>query len=93
MGALDGNAIGGDLLELYGVEMTTAYGVCGRCESRAMLAELDVYLHLRGPGTVARCRQCGSVLLVLVTIRGCTCVDAGGFAALESPPLLSPRGS
>jgi Family of unknown function (DUF6510) len=87
MSSLDGNAIGGALIELYGAEMTTAYGVCGSCGSRAMLAELDVYLYARGPGTVARCRRCESVLMVLVTIRGCTCVDAAGFASLEAPPF------
>jgi hypothetical protein len=36
-----------------------------------------------GPGTVERCRACGERLIVLVTIRGITCVDVGGLAALE----------
>jgi hypothetical protein len=29
---------------------------------------------------VARCRACGEMLLVLVTIRGITCVDLRGIA-------------
>jgi Family of unknown function (DUF6510) len=90
MSSLDGNAIGGELGELYGAEMTTARCVCGSCGNAAMIAELDVYLYARGPGTVVRCRRCKAVLMVLVTIRGRTCVEAGGFAALESPALSPP---
>jgi uncharacterized Zn finger protein len=44
------------------------------------VAELVVYL--RGPGTVVRCRSCGSVLMVFVTIHDRTCVDLMGLAAL-----------
>ena len=36
----------------------------------AMAAETDVYL--RAPGTVVRCRSCGSALMVFVTVRGTT---------------------
>ena len=32
---------------------------------------------------VARCRGCGEPLIVLVTIRGMTCVDLGGLATLD----------
>ena len=38
---------------------------------------------MRGPGRVARCRVCGALLIVLVTVRGITCVDLGGIAALQ----------
>ena len=34
------------------------------------------------PGTVVRCRLCGSVLMVFVTIHDRTCVDLMGLAAL-----------
>ena len=39
---------------------------------------------MRGPGRVARCRACGEVLMVLVTIRGMTCVDLLGIASLDT---------
>jgi hypothetical protein len=81
MEALDGNAIAGRLVEVFGTEMTTATGVCAHCGARAYVAELVVYLE--APGTVARCRSCGSVLMVLVEVRGVTCVDVGGLAELE----------
>jgi hypothetical protein len=44
------------------------------------VAEFAVWM--RGPGAVARCRRCDTVLIVLVTIRGITCVDLRGIAAL-----------
>lgn len=81
MTALDGNAIAGPLQEVFGGEMTTAVGSCASCGASAPLAEIAVYM--RGPGIVGRCRSCGSVLVVLVTIRGTTCVDLRGLAALE----------
>jgi hypothetical protein len=79
--ALDGNAIAGVLLEVFGAEMTTATGTCAACGATAQVAEFAVYV--RAPGTVVRCRTCDNVLLVLATIRGVTCVDLRGLAALE----------
>ena len=81
MEALDGNAIAGQLFEVFGVEMTTAVGTCASCGARAPVAEVVVYL--RAPGTVARCRTCGSVLVVLVTRREIAGVDLRGLADLE----------
>jgi Family of unknown function (DUF6510) len=82
MEPLDGNAIAGELYDVFGAEMTTATGTCATCHTRGQLGELRVYL--RGaPGTVARCRNCGSVLMVLVEIRGFTCVDLSGMEELE----------
>jgi hypothetical protein len=81
MEALDGNAIGGLLLEVFGAEMTTATGVCAACGDRRMMAELVVYV--QAPGTVVRCRTCASVLMVFVEVRGINCVDLSGVAALD----------
>jgi hypothetical protein len=83
MDALDGNAIGGLLIEIFGVEMTTARGTCATCGSVMQVAELVVYLP--APGTVARCRTCDSVVMVVVEKRGINCVDLRGLAALEHP--------
>jgi uncharacterized Zn finger protein len=81
MQALDGNAIGGVLHEVFGEEMTAAMGECASCGAHAPLAEARVYL--RAPGTVARCRSCGAVLMVLVKVREVWSVDARGLSALE----------
>jgi hypothetical protein len=79
--ALDGNAIAGDLLEVFGVDLTAAMWVCAACDMSSVVAEAIVYM--RGPGRVARCRGCSELLLVLVTIRDVTCVDLRGIAGFE----------
>jgi hypothetical protein len=83
MGALDGNAMAGQLQDVFGEEMTSVSGTCATCGERAAIGSFVVYL--RGPGTVARCRTCTAVLMVLVTVREVTCVDLRGLAALELP--------
>jgi hypothetical protein len=77
---LDGNAIGGLLLEVFRAEMTTQVGTCAACGAVRQVAELAVYRP--GPGTVVRCPSCDSVLMVFVEVRGTTCVDLRGLAQL-----------
>ena len=81
MEALDGNAIGGLLHHVFGREMTTAQGECGRCGARGPLAECEVYLG--GPGVVVRCRVCHDIVMVFVEVRGIVCVDLDGLSGLE----------
>ena len=80
MDAVDGNAIGGLLIDAFGTEMTAANSTCRVCGARRPVAELVVYQ--RAPGTVVRCRTCGSVLMVFVKAHGVTCVDLAGLASL-----------
>jgi ribosomal protein S27AE len=77
MDAVDGNAIAGDLFELFGDEMTTAVGTCAHCGASGVIAELRVYM--RAPGAVARCPRCDGVTMVLVSVRGSPRVDLAGF--------------
>jgi hypothetical protein len=81
MAMLDGNAIAGELYDVFGAEMTTVAGVCASCGVRHQLGEQRVYV--RGPGTVVRCKSCTSIVLVLVEIRDCTCVDLRGLAEID----------
>ena len=81
MSGLDGNAVAGLLFDVFGAELTTATGECAGCGARGPIAETEVFLH--APGTVVRCRSCHGVLMVLVTVRGTTCVDLRGLARLE----------
>ena len=81
MEPLDGNSIAGALLDHYGMELTAARGACAHCGAVAQIAELRVYL--RAPGSVARCRACGSVVMVVVEAR--SLVDMAGFV-LDRPP-------
>ena len=83
MDAVDGNAIGGLLIDVFGAEMTAAGSTCATCGATRPVAELVVYR--RAPGTVVRCRTCGSVLMVFVTRHGVTGVDLSGLASLGEP--------
>jgi hypothetical protein len=80
MEALDGNAIGGLLLEVFGVEMTTATGTCDNCGAVGLVAELMVYR--QAPGTVVRCPACEQVLMVFSQVRGVNCIDLRGLRSL-----------
>jgi hypothetical protein len=80
-GVLDGNAIGGMLMSLFGADMTAATGECGSCGTVSRVAELAVYQSELG--TVVRCRTCDAVLMVFVEVRGVTCVDLQGLASLS----------
>jgi hypothetical protein len=81
MDVVDGNAIGGLLHEVFGTEMTPATATCASCGATGPVALFSVYL--RGPGTVARCRVCSAVLMVIVRARGMNCVDLWGLARLD----------
>jgi hypothetical protein len=83
MEALDGNAIGGMLYDVFGREMTMARAQCGRCGARGPLAECEVYVG--GPGVVVRCRLCHNIAIVLVEVREIIRVDLGGLRYLELP--------
>jgi Family of unknown function (DUF6510) len=79
--ALDGNAIGGLLYDVFGTEMTAAIGTCGTCGRSKPMAGFAVYLH--APGTVVRCPTCTSVVMVVVRRAATNCVDLRGLAALQ----------
>ena len=80
---LDGNVLGGMMLELFGVEMTTATSTCRTCGATEQLACVDVYV--QAPGTVVRCRHCQSVLMTIVRGPGRTWLDFGGVRVIELP--------
>ena len=80
---LDGNAIAGLLVDVFGEDMTTATGTCAACRASGEVATFAVFT--RAPGTVARCPACASVLMVLVRIREITCADLRGLVSLERP--------
>ena len=83
MDAVDGNAIGGLLIDVFGTEMTAASSTCATCGASRPVAELVVYR--RAPGTVVRCRTCGSVLMVMVRRTDVISVDLSGLASLSQP--------
>ena len=90
---LDGNAIAGELVELFGVEMTVATGICGECGAVEQVARLDVYVH--APGTVVRCPHCEAVLMRIVRGRDRVWLDLSGVRSLEIslPPAVPSPGA
>jgi len=85
MDPVDGNAISGLLIDVFGAEMTTAEGTCASCGSSGPVAELVVYQ--QAPGTVVRCRNCDSVLIVLLRHEDKIGIDLSGLASLSQPGL------
>ena len=83
MDAVDGNAIGGLLIDVFGAEMTAACATCATCGAARPVAELVVYR--QAPGTVVRCRSCDSVLMVLLRHEDKIGIDLSGLASLSHP--------
>ena len=81
MTSIDGNAIAGTMLDVFGTDMTSAVGTCGECGWAAPLAELAVY-SAGPPGVVARCPACDCLLMVIVHRGEIACVDLMGLASV-----------
>jgi Family of unknown function (DUF6510) len=77
---LDGNALGGMMLELFGSDMTEVDTMCGNCGAHEEMARVDVY---RGAGFVVRCRHCENILMRIVQGGGHTWIDLSGTASLR----------
>jgi hypothetical protein len=77
---LDGNAIGGLMLELFGSDLTAAGSICCGCGAHEQMARLDVYC---GAGIVGRCCHCGAVMIRIVQGGGRTWIDLSGTASIE----------
>jgi hypothetical protein len=78
---LDGNAIGGLLMEVFGTDLTSAMGVCAGCGAEGFVAAIDVYVN--APGVVGRCRSCGAVMIRIVRSETRTWLDLSGTRSIE----------
>jgi ribosomal protein S27AE len=74
---VDGNALAGALEQYMGRDMTAERGTCGHCGSASVVAELVVYP--KAPSPVARCPQCGDVVMVVTEIHGTIAVHLDGY--------------
>ena len=61
---VDGNALAGELSEVFSREMTVARVACGGCGAVEQLGADHAYN--QAPGMVLRCCHCDNVLLVMV---------------------------
>jgi len=78
---LDGNVLGGELGELFTVDITAATGRCASCRRVSAIAQTRVYAD--APGVVARCPGCSAVMLRLARGPGRAWLDLRGITCLQ----------
>jgi NAD-dependent SIR2 family protein deacetylase len=77
----DGNAVAGELRELFSVDLTAAAGQCVTCGKITRFAEARLYAF--EPGIVVRCPACEQPLMRLVKSEGCAWLDLRGLVYLQ----------
>jgi hypothetical protein len=80
---VDGNAMAGDLGEIFAADVTAAMVTCAACGNAGAIAELRLFG--RAPGLVGRCRRCEAVVLRVVRAPGRVFLDLHGALRLEMP--------
>ena len=83
MNELDGNAMAGDLREIFAADVTSAVVTCAGCGRSGAIAALRLWGP--APGRVARCRSCDEVVLRVVVAPGRVFLDLRGAVRLELP--------
>ena len=78
---LDGNALAGKLLDLFGHDMTANDAECAHCGGHHMMGEMIAFTH--APGMVLRCPSCGEVMLTLVETPRGIYLDVRGSAVIH----------
>ena len=88
-GMVDGNAMAGELSEIFAVDLTAAIATCAGCGHPSVVAALRVWG--QETGTVARCPSCDDVILRLVRGPDRAWLDLRGAVSLRVE--LAPDGS
>ena len=83
MSQLDGNAMAGDLREIFAVDVTAALYTCAGCGHADAIATLRLWGP--APGQVGRCPSCDDVVLRMVQAPGRIFLDLRGTLRLEVP--------
>ena len=81
---LDGNAMAGELREIFAADVTTAIATCAGCGASGAVAELRLWGHRPG-GLVARCPHCEDVVIRVVRAPDRVFLDMRGALRLEVP--------
>ena len=84
MSHVDGTAIGGLLIEVFGREATGESGRCRECGAENYVGALHVY---RAAGVVVRCPSCQAVLVRVVESDERIWVDLDGLLGSGLEPL------
>ena len=80
---LDGNALAGDLGEIFAFDVTSAVFTCAGCGHAGAVATLRVWEP--APGLVGRCPGCDDVVLRLVRTPDRVFLCLSGATRLELP--------
>lgn len=80
---LDGNAMAGDLREIFAVDVTAARYWCAGCTHSDAVGTL--LLWHQAPGLVARCPNCEDVVIKVVRAPDRVYLDLRGSVRLEVP--------
>jgi hypothetical protein len=78
---VDANALAGPLSEILSVDLTAAERRCSVCGACGVFAELHVMVD--GPGLVASCPVCRTLVLRLVRTPDSVWVDLGGTGVVR----------
>jgi uncharacterized Zn finger protein len=81
MSYLDGNAVAGELSEIFAREFTEAIATCAACGATGAMAKVHVYE--AGMGVVLRCPECESVLMRIVHMADETHIEMRGVRVLR----------
>jgi Family of unknown function (DUF6510) len=80
---LDGNALAGHLMEVFGTEMTTVQHVCQSCGARNAVGAHRAY---PGAGAVLRCPACNDLALRITTLPDRYVVQLSGTWNMDHLP-------
>lgn len=80
---LDGNALAGQLADVFAFDATLASTRCGGCGDVSVLAAAVVYIDAMG--AVARCADCETVLLTVVPQGDRVWLTTPGLSAIAQP--------
>ncbi|HEX5198928.1 DUF6510 family protein [Paractinoplanes rhizophilus] len=83
MNRLDGNAMAGDLREIFAFDVTAAEYTCAGCGAAEAIGALMLWG--QEMGRVARCPHCDDVVLRLVRATDRVFLDVRGAVRLELP--------
>ena len=81
---VDGNAVAGQLAQIFGRDMTMAIARCAGCARDAEMGALMAFM--RGPGVVLRCPACQAAIARIVETPTAIYLEARGAAFLRMAP-------
>lgn len=81
---VDGNAVAGELQQIFGRDMTMTVARCAGCSRDAEIGALMAFT--RGPGVVLRCPACQMAIARIVETPTAIYLEARGAAFLRMAP-------